>query len=392
MICFIGGWRATSARTRTGFSLRLWSAPSRSTPDRIVRILLDRRHESAWVGLVVNYDRIGPDGREKLRARLDMLRAGIATALAGSDPRARENALALLADVPSPRLAYLVADALRDSPPRVVAAAAETLQRTAVHVLDAVDANSGVQVSAQDRAVFVEALGEALRTFQRHGQIEVLETCLWFAKELDAQLWDALTSHSSRCGYVVERHLRDWDSPRLAGFLLLALTRSTWSRVARGLLTSWAGVPELIAVLRNSDLLADPQVCKSLSCIQRPRWYLVADSVLADLPTDVRAVLPYWVCHLGFSDQERIRCLDRWQSSALPEVHRAAVYALAGCDVPAAVRILAGVAGRSCPMQRFARWYVVGQRWRVKCALWAQYSTMEQDAGTTDSLSTEATR
>lgn len=335
--------------------------------ERIAKLLFSRRRESAWTGLIANYDRLSPERRRRLHEPSVLVRSGIAGAIKAADSRSRLNALTLLAQSPCPQLSYLAADVLRDSSPDVRVAAAVALRCHAEQVLTETDrlrseGGEGLAELGAARAELVRALGEALRTFEVHGRAEVLEVCLWFAKELGSTLWDQLGNKKSSCWRVLERYLPSWNSPRLAGFLLLGLARPAWRATAMKLLDSWDGRAELVALMRNSDLLEDPEVCRALVHIKHPRWFTVSGSKLAGLPRDVRGQLPYWVCHLGFSDAERLHCLGTWQDSSVPELHRSAVFALAWLDTPEAVELLKHVASRPCAMNQFARWYLLGRR------------------------------
>jgi hypothetical protein len=222
-------------------------------------------------------------------------------------------------------------------------------------------AAAGAELTAA-RGELVRALKEALRTFDVHERPEVVELCLWFAKELGDALWKALANQQTPCWRVVEHHLRSWGSPRIAGFLLLGLAQTAWRSTALRTLQSWSERVHMIALMRNSDLLVNPEVRRALGHLKHPRWFTVNGAKLAMLPRDVRAQLPYWVCHLGFTDAERMHCLGTWQDSSIPELHRSAVYALAWLDTPKAAELLKDVASRPCPMNQFARWYLLGKR------------------------------
>ena len=331
---------------------------------RIAGILLGRRRESAWSGLVANYDRLPEHVQEHLQEPSELVWAAIASAIKSPSQSARRNALATLEHCPCPQLSYLVADALRDPAMETRAAAVRVLRRQAEWVLDGGDDadQAGSEEVAAGRVKLVRALGEALRRFEGRGDGEVLEVCLWFASDLGAELWAALADSHALCGNVVEQRLRAWDSPRLAGFLLLALGRPDWRRPALALLRSWKTRTAMIALLRNSDLLADPHVRRGLLHLQQPRWFVADVSVIAQLPPDVQAQLPYWTCNLGFSETEQLHYLESWQETGLPELHRSAVYALATMGTRAADKVLAHVASRACPMSKFAKWFLLGKR------------------------------
>jgi len=354
--------------TSPGANRVLAAALEHAEPDyarQIAELLLDRRHETAWVGLVSNCDSLPRDLLERVNAKPDLVRIGIAAALRGGSAHAKENALGMLARRPCPDLSYLASDALLESSQTVRVAATQALWSCAEYVLDNTPADQFGRCrspeSAARYAALVAALREALATFDRHQQVKVIELCLWFARELGDALWQRLSEPRSQISHVVQQHLKLWDGPRLAGFLLLALARRDWRSAACEQLGSWSEKEDLIAILRHSDLLAYPQMTRGFRFMKNPAWLGTAGPGLTHLTAAARAVVPLWICHLGFNDGQRVRCLLRWQTSLYPEVHRASVYALAHLNTPAALQILTVVATNPGSMRQFATWYVAGK-------------------------------
>ncbi len=329
---------------------------------RLAELLLDRRNEAAWTALVANFPRVPGELQPRLLAEPELVRAAAAAVLSGGTPEARRAALALLELHPCPQLAEHLADLLRDPDEALRPLAAALLRRFALRVLEPGQPAPEPEVAHRLRGHITRALSEALRTFDVHGRAEVLEAALWFARDLGATLWGALAEPRSRRGMCVAQRLSAWNSPRLAAFLLLALARPEWRATVRPLLEGWSDRAELIALLRNTDLLEDPEVRRGLRHLRAPAWFSAHVGAPALLPPDVRGALPLWVRHLGFSDAERLHYLTQWQTSALPEVHKSAVYALASLPGAGALRVLVDVANRNCPMSRFARWFVAGTR------------------------------
>lgn len=347
----------------------LGAALEHAEPDyvqRIARLLIGRKRESAWAALFAHYRRLPPPIQTQLAAGSVLARAGIAAALKYPEPQARLDALTALAHLPCAQLCYVIADALRDPHPGVAAAAAAALRYQADRVVDARTAETpGPEFLAAldgERRQVVLALTEAIRTYDLHRRHEVVEAALWFAQDLGPPLWDALADHRSTCWHVVDQNLPAWNGPRLAGFLLLALAQPAWRKTATSLLDAWEGRDELAALMHCTPMLRNDAIRRAVGQLSRPRWFSANLQHLAQLPVDARANVPYWVCVLGFSEAERLHCLRHWQASSLPEVHRAAVYALAALDTPQAITVLEQVARRACPMQRFAGWYVHGRR------------------------------
>ena len=287
---------------------------------RIAALLLERGNTSAWGALIANYDRLGPELRAAILVRPELVRAGVSDVLRGRAPDAVPSALNLLLDHPCPLVAELVAETLRHSSPHVRDLAARVLRATAEQVFPLEPAlSAGPQQAARwsvgEYHALAAGLRSGLRTFDAHHRLDVLEACLWFAPQIGSALWDMLGDRRARSGHVVTQNLTIWNGPRLAGFLLLALGQPTWRRSAARLLAGWNTRAHMLAMLGCSDLLARPGVRRSLRLMRRPAWLAAAAADLSDLPPSMRASVPAWICHLGFSDEARLRYLDRWRRS-----------------------------------------------------------------------------
>lgn len=337
--------------------------PSAEPPwsERITRMLLQRGHEASWSALIGQYGQLTPEIRRQLQAVPDRMQAGITLAAKSSSPEIRANVLLALEDRPYARLAYLLPDALRDSTPQVRALAGRVLRKMADEFLAyrprAGDKAYDPARHAQ-RKQLVRALEESLRTFDLHNRLEVLETCLWFARDFGDTLWERLTSRRSRAGVVTSEQLLNWDQPRLAHFLVSALRRRAWREVAGEALRTWKTVPQVSALLRENDLLDDPQIRRHLSSIQSPHWFTQVDDALTELSPDLRPLAPRWACHAGYRDTEKTALLSRWVHAPDARIHRAAVYALAEVDQTGARALLKQIADSDSPLACFARWCV----------------------------------
>ncbi|MEW6252667.1 MAG: hypothetical protein AB1716_18680 [Planctomycetota bacterium] len=338
--------------------------------ERIAAILLQRRHESAWAGLVAGFHRLSAASQAHVRGRANLLWAGIADAVKLSDPQARLNALQLLAERPCPQLLYLAAESLRSTSPALSETAARTLRAAAEQLLQhdplpapdkAAPASGPPTNAAADRAALVAALAEALRTYDVHRRADVLEACLWYAPELGDVLWDALGPAQSSAARTVETQLAGWDHPRLAPFLLTALGRPAWHQRALQILGGWSTRDQLVALLECSRLLALPGVRDNLHFLRRPAILAAAGPALSNLPSHLRGRLPHWILYLGFTDAERLRVLRAWLAMRAAPVRSGAAYALAALGTPEARAALAEIAAEPTAAGRFARWYIAGR-------------------------------
>ena len=331
---------------------------------RIVDVLLYRATDAAWAALIGQYDRLPADVRERLLAAPERVQGGISIAYKSDSAEVRLNALRTLADQPCPRMAYLLSQAIRDPSPRIRELAGGVFRTVADAFLTLVDDDPHevtrhcADVAAARRQL-VLGLEEALRTFDLHHRNEVIETALWFSRDLGDRLWERLNARRGRLGVAVSEQLGQWNHPRLAHFLVTALRHPTWRRVAAARLARWSTREELHAMLRETDQLDDSCIRKNLAYVQNPRWFDRVDPSLRVLDPDLRSRMPRWTCHAGIDDQRKTALLTRWIASEDPALHRAAVYALAEVDTPAARKLLRQVAKSDSPLATFARWCVV---------------------------------
>lgn len=333
--------------------------------ERIVELLFSRESDAGWGALIANYPRLTPAMRQRLLEDPQHLRAGLATALRATSAKARHQALLALSEHPCPTLSYLLPDALRDSSDAVRKTAASTLRRIAEGVLDCRLEEDWDEARRQEyqsnRAEVARAVQEALRTFDLHYRLEALEVALWFAEDFGDDLWLLLGNRRSQCGHLVAEHLDAWNSPRLARFLLAALTQPAWRYPAQQVLQQWRSRAEVAALLQNTDLLTDANIRRQLNRLKQVRWFDRLDDQLRGLPARLRPCMPQWVCYLGLAESTRCGLLGRWLKSSNPDLRRGAIYALANLETPEALRQLAKLARRDDSLSTFARWYVTGK-------------------------------
>ncbi|MEP0845212.1 MAG: hypothetical protein HRF50_00165 [Phycisphaerae bacterium] len=333
--------------------------------DRIIQVLLNRGQDESWVGIVSRYESLSRDVRQKLRADPDRLHASIALTIQSGTSTARANALAALNDSIRARTAYVIPAALRDPLPKTRVLAGRVLRRMAEHVLDQSAPPAGDEEAqrllVEDRRQLVLALREAIRTLDVHGRTEVLETALWFAADLGRDLWNVLEARRSRASIVVQEHLYEWEHPRLAGFLLLALLRPAWRDAAARMLQGWSTLPAVSAVLSAGKEVDSEALRGALGAVTGPRWFEPLGELLQTLPEAELSLLPRWVPCLGLSEEQKVALLGRMTRVNAPALHRSAVYALARLRSADAQLVLRQVSESDSPLADFARWCVIGR-------------------------------
>jgi hypothetical protein len=329
--------------------------------ERLAALLLALQADTARAGLLANHDRTSAAVRSALLANEPLRRAALTNALTKGNSRARINLLTYLSQHPCPAVSHHVADALRDSSLRARELASFVLRCTGSVVLSAARQPHDAQTAAQlatERAALVAALQAGLHTFELHHRAELLEVCLWFARDLGPVLWEALSMRRAHSAYVVNEQLTHWNHPRLAAFLLLALKQPNWRTAALGLLRAWQQPAEALALLEQSELLNDPEISEQLRLVNGYAWLAALGPALGSAAPQLQAQVPLWICHLGFTTAERAQLLSCCLTSPTPEVQRAAVAALISLNDPRADAALAEVARDPGALGQYVRSYL----------------------------------
>jgi hypothetical protein len=333
--------------------------------ERIERILLRRGSTRALAGLIQHWCTLSETTRESLLEHPEQIHQSLEAVLRSGSAEARLNALHAFEQLLPARLAYLLPAAILDPVPRIRNAATEVLYKTAAAFLQRSTAAPGgndmaaVEYAAERRAL-VKAVREAVRSFDLHRRPEALELGTWFSRELDGALWEQLDNPRSRARSVVAELLPTWNRPWMAGFLLEALTRNDWRVAALKRLSQWETRDELLALLRESDALDDPEIARRLAAIRNPAWFRDVDTCLKSLPDELRRHVPRWIRWLGLGEQAKLRALLACFQTGEEPVQRAALYALAALHRPESAEFFRRMAGLGSPLATFAAWFLAG--------------------------------
>lgn len=334
---------------------------------RLADVLLTRRTEPAWAGLIGSHDRLSPAQRARVWERIDLVRRGAAVAARSSSSTARLNAFTLLAESPFIKLVYLIPDALRDPSHPVRDKAAQAFRQMAEcflsHTMPPRDGVAWRKSLDPDQREFLNVVWGLFRNFKRHLRIEAFEITLWFSRYFDRELWDVLEAPRSHAGYVVREHLPAWDDPRLAGFLLLALRREHWRRLAARTLAGWSTFEECRALLQHTELLEHPDTARQISLIKSPPWFGVWQQHWRQLSALEQCQVPRWMSIARLDDEVRVRLLEPQLFAEEPRIRRAALYALARVPTQSATRLLSRIAaaGADGPAH-YASWVLLGRQ------------------------------
>lgn len=328
---------------------------------RIVETLLRRRNAAAWGGLIACWEELSEETRALLRREPALMQEGIVLALKRGG-NGRISALAAYDDTLFPRIAYLLPELLRSSEAPIAERAASVLRRVVQRILDhpppAGAGEDARRKHATERRAIVQAVSEAYRTFDLHHRVEAVEVALWLAEDLGAAFWQPLSQPRCRVGIVLIEHLDEWNTPRIAPFLLQALRQRNWQRDVALRLACWSSPAEVTALLLRSDLLDDPQFRAALVRVKSPRWFSRLGPPFAEIPPELRRHIPRWVMNAGFTEDEKIAFFLRGAELADPELRFGMRWSLARFNRPQVVEFFRRISAGTSIEAAFARWYL----------------------------------
>ncbi len=253
-------------------ALRCKDAPEHQV--RLCEALLARQERSARVALIKAYDAVAPAAQQLIADQGLALFGALGEAVRDEEGAARTNVVALVEKIGHPRLAFLLADALKAHDRATQSAAAQTLLHLIRNHVLSCDAGEnggaaavpapgkgGQGVAAQDTEALSRALIEALRLYAMHNQEAVVQAAMEFQREVGCASWQALEKRDTPYHGLVTGALRQGRTASIARLAVLGLQTDLKEAAAAGILAP--GSPEFARALfyqayrwRDSSLAA----------------------------------------------------------------------------------------------------------------------------------------
>jgi len=254
----------------------------------VVRTILSRGAGGAD-GVIRFFHRLPSAVKSLVVHEVGRLRESLHRVARASDTVGRSNVYRIVAQAKSIDLAGLLAAGLRDSAPEVRSAAAEALRVLADHVLTAVEQSideatcepaflptgqPGIVPGdhGTEHRIILAIVQEGLSSLSVHRRPEVIEAAMWFALPLERVLQAHVAAAGDQHIEVIGELLRREPTPRMAGFVCLALG---WSRVRRAAAEAIAQAedgPFLQALLSHKDRFCKPVAQYGLAEVRRLVW------------------------------------------------------------------------------------------------------------------------
>ncbi|MCG3138780.1 MAG: hypothetical protein HJJLKODD_02649 [Phycisphaerae bacterium] len=285
-----------------------------------LRLLLWRGHPEVLVKLLEQYDRLPEYSREVFVGAFRHLEGQLRDCLRATNEVVRLNAIDIIRRARSYEAAYLLALGLRSPSTDTRARSATALRELAVQwpaLLPAAVSPNNPEALAdyyqllnehrQQLALLIEALYDALDSYEAHSRSSVIESALQYTLELNEQLLNVIQRPQSKCRRTIIEHLTHTCQPQDASFLLLYLQYAelepTVQRIFRQHLT-----PELwSALLEISWLAGDPQTAAGLRSITQLPWLENNQAALYKMPTTQLRQALRLIRHSRISDEQKLQ-------------------------------------------------------------------------------------
>ncbi len=329
---------------------------------RFVDLLQQRDHPASRAALLGAFPMLPAAQQHDLVADTERCREAIALGLRLPSTWSRCNVLRVLADHPSPQLAIYLSDALRGRPREESELAARVLSLLIENALTRLPAEEITPPLSFELRQLCTAVQEVVVGFERHWRLDPVRIGLTLARHFDERFWQVMARQRSPLRQVVSERLETWDEPRLAGFLICAMSRDEWRPVVEPVVRRWSGVEQICALFRESALLDDPTIAAGVAAIRRPAWFENVDQFIMQMPAALRAQLPRWVSAASLREPDRFNLLTRWMTCPCPQLRRGCVYVMSRSKNRDAVARMEEASLGTDASATFARWWIEGRK------------------------------
>jgi HEAT repeat protein len=288
--------------------------------------------------------------RAAVLRRLGEFHAGVRRAVESDVFEERAAAIEVVAAAEDGTCAYLLADALRAHCPRTRELAAGAIHRMTASLLARRDAgmtpdNARVYHAFAER--WIEVLRTVVQFWETHMHAEALEAALWMIEVVEPALLKKLSQSQNRIVHSLNEILENASDPRLAGFVLRALSIADLRTAAVHAITHARDPKFAGALIDEAWLLGDTAIehgCRWVRDAAPIRdWIVGMAGIDARLAT--RAVR--WIDATGGPREITLSLFRELSNADSDELRRAVVWRLVDDDTPGATELLTTIAARS---------------------------------------------
>lgn len=325
----------------------------------LVGLILERNQPDGLTVLPELFDRLSPAAQARIVSNSAKLFAALRLAVRSPESQARQNVLQIVARSENPRLAYLAALAIHDGASKIRADAGRTLLDLARHHLRtrqqttdllrevaehdralASAAVMAVQMAAEERRFLLDAIRDALGSFESHHRPEVLEAAMLFADEMEDMLFGGGSYQRGKLTRALLEILGDRLRPVFAPLVYVSLPHADLRRRVVSLLAACRDTEFFSEFIRLRWLSSDPRISRHLLHVRSLEWLRDGFEPAFALAPDVAALAPDWLMRLGIPPDQKISVLSHFLVIDNVCANRAAAWALARVDTPTSTLLL----------------------------------------------------
>lgn len=282
--------------------------------------------------------------------RLGEFHAGLRRTIESAVYEERAAAIEAIVAADDDKSAYLLVDALRSRCPRTRELAAGAIQRMTAALVARRD--KGIRPEdARNYHARVARLGEMLRavvqSWDVHLRAKALEVALWMIQSVEPALLEKLSQPRGKIVHALNEILEGASDPRLAGFVVRALSMSDLHAAATSAIARARDPKFIAALIEEAWLLGDTTIehgCRRIRDAAPIRDWIVGTAGI-DARLAMRAIR--WIDATGGTREQTLTTLREFSNSGPDELRRAVVWRLVEDETPAATELLTTIAARA---------------------------------------------
>jgi|CXWL01.1.fsa_nt_gi HEAT repeat protein len=228
-----------------------------------LKLICDRGRPATLAALLVSCGSFDPALQKAMYRRFGDFHPGLRTAIESEKFEDRAAAISVVVAVKDYKSAHSLADALRSHCARTRELAADAIRQLAeAHI-----ARRERGISPADAADFdqcAQRLGEVLQTtvknWESHLHVPVLEAALWMIDSVEEVLAEKLSHVPNRIGHAVQSILNRAGDPRLAAFVVRAISHAELRAAAAKTISQASDATFIAALASEMWLLADTRI------------------------------------------------------------------------------------------------------------------------------------
>lgn len=325
----------------------------------LVETILRRNRTEGLLLLPVLFHQVNDTAKARIIAGNSHLFPILRTTIRSPETQTRINSLQIIRQSSNPRLAYLAGIAIHDGASRIRGDAALTLRdmaeqhlanmaQTTAILQDASHADGRLAATVvatmrmvnEERRFLLDALRDAVSSFESHHRTEIVEAAVLFAEELEDALFQGGALLRGKISHAMFEVIGERLLPHHAPFVYVSLAYPEFrKRVATKLATSRDS--EFFAeFIRYAWIARDPRIQKHLGVIRTLEWLGDGFEPAFTLPPEIAEMAPTWILALGIPVDQKVAVLTNFLMIDAPGANRAAAWALTRIDTPASTLAL----------------------------------------------------